>query len=238
MHAHELREFLAALEHEQWSHWTKYMLEVLGLSAVPKGLKESNPKAAESLERWHRQIETDYDELTEKEKDSDREWADKIFDIFNLFEEEDLNKDQDLRDVIRSLYLCQGLGFPYEMMSKVVWCFRGSRFNSLDVFSREVRDHHISIMKSDERWSPENVVFSSPVVEISYQYCDEDDRRVVNTFRLDAQNGKEFTAADLLFQIHNETIKKLRNMDHCYFEGLWFEAYKDDVLRYYLLLGS
>ena len=57
------REQLAALEHEQWAHWTGYMLD---------NLTEAN------IARWRRQVDTPYDELTEKEKDSDREWADKV----------------------------------------------------------------------------------------------------------------------------------------------------------------
>lgn len=57
-----LREKLAAHEHEQWAHWTKYMLD---------NLTPSN------IERWKRQIETPYENLSEKEKNSDREWADK-----------------------------------------------------------------------------------------------------------------------------------------------------------------
>ncbi len=83
------REKLAALEHEQWAHWTKYMLEVLEpLLAYGRGVvKESalhgfpDPDAvaaAESLSRWERQISTPYADLTEKEKDSDREWVDKV----------------------------------------------------------------------------------------------------------------------------------------------------------------
>jgi len=35
-------------------------------------------KAVEAIKRWHRQIETPYADLSEKEKDSDREWADKV----------------------------------------------------------------------------------------------------------------------------------------------------------------
>lgn len=59
----ELREKLAALEHEQWAHWTKYMLANL---------------TPENIERWKRQVDTPYDKLSEKEKDSDREYADKV----------------------------------------------------------------------------------------------------------------------------------------------------------------
>jgi len=58
----ELREKLANLEHQQWAHWTKYMLDNL---------------TEENITRWKKQIETDYKDLTKKEKESDRVWADK-----------------------------------------------------------------------------------------------------------------------------------------------------------------
>lgn len=62
----ELREKLSELEHEQWSHWTKYFLENL---------------TPENISRWSKQIETLYKDLSESEKDSDREWADKVLSI-------------------------------------------------------------------------------------------------------------------------------------------------------------
>lgn len=58
-----LQEKLAALEHVQWSHWTRYML---------------NNLTSENIERWTRQTITKYEDLSEKEKDSDREWAKKV----------------------------------------------------------------------------------------------------------------------------------------------------------------
>ena len=65
-----MRERAAALEHEQWSHWTAYMLDNL---------------TPENIERWRRQIKTPYSELSEKEKDSDRKWADKGIAIYSSF---------------------------------------------------------------------------------------------------------------------------------------------------------
>ena len=59
----DMRELLANLEHQQWAHWTKYMLDNL---------------TEENIARWKKQIETDYSDLTEKEKDSDRVWADRV----------------------------------------------------------------------------------------------------------------------------------------------------------------
>lgn len=62
----ELIERLAQLEHEQWAHWTRYMLDNL---------------TPENIERWRRQIETPYHQLTEKEKESDRKWAKKVLEV-------------------------------------------------------------------------------------------------------------------------------------------------------------
>jgi hypothetical protein len=84
-----LRERLAALEHEQWSHWTRHMLRALephlrlgrALSVELAMTGKRTPKMIEAsicLNRWKRQMATPYAELTEKEKDSDREWADKV----------------------------------------------------------------------------------------------------------------------------------------------------------------
>ena len=68
----ELIEQMAELEHIQWAHWTAYMLDNL---------------TPENVERWKRQIKTPYSELSEKEKESDREWARKSFDIARDFAE-------------------------------------------------------------------------------------------------------------------------------------------------------
>ena len=62
----EMLEQLASLEHDQWTHWTKHMLDNL---------------TPENIERWRRQIETPYHKLSEKEKAKDRVWARKILEI-------------------------------------------------------------------------------------------------------------------------------------------------------------
>ena len=68
----ELREQLAAIEHERWADWQKYCHKVL---------RDNNPSPEQGdiLERWDRQINTPYAELSEKEKDSDREQVDRYW---------------------------------------------------------------------------------------------------------------------------------------------------------------
>jgi len=70
-----LREKLAELEHKQWSHWTKYLL-----------LEKHDDK---DRERWLVQMNTEYNDLSEREKDSDRKWADKVIKLIKK-EEVDL----------------------------------------------------------------------------------------------------------------------------------------------------
>ena len=68
-----MREKLAALCHEQWSGWMHYLFS--------KGTFNSDgtwtiPDWA--VERWKRQMETPYSELSKGEQDSDRKEADKF----------------------------------------------------------------------------------------------------------------------------------------------------------------
>lgn len=63
-----LLEDLAAIEHERWSHWQRYLHSQCrpdndGSLVIP----------ADLVVRWTKQMETPYDALGEKEKDSDRE---------------------------------------------------------------------------------------------------------------------------------------------------------------------
>ena len=68
-----MREQLAQLAHEQWSGWIKHMFRQC---EPTKNNELVIPRWA--AERWTRQSETPYCELSEKEKDSDRAEADKF----------------------------------------------------------------------------------------------------------------------------------------------------------------
>lgn len=72
---YQLREDLAALEHEQWAHWTRYMLDNM---------------SDENIKRWRQQIDTPYSELSEQEKESDRNWADKVIEKLEASKAESL----------------------------------------------------------------------------------------------------------------------------------------------------
>ena len=71
----ELFEKLAAIEHERWSHWQEYLHS--------RGVPTYNGLlfAKEAIEHWERQIRTPYAELSEREKNSDRDEVMKYWDL-------------------------------------------------------------------------------------------------------------------------------------------------------------
>lgn len=61
-------EGLAHIEHERWSHWQKYM--------HAKGIRQTDGSLlipADLVAQWDRQIATPYAELSENEKECDRD---------------------------------------------------------------------------------------------------------------------------------------------------------------------
>lgn len=63
-----LIEELASIEHERWAHWQQYLhgkckKQPDGSLAIPRDL----------VKQWERQMTTPYEQLSEEEKDSDRQ---------------------------------------------------------------------------------------------------------------------------------------------------------------------
>jgi hypothetical protein len=64
-----LMETLASAEHERWSHWQRY----LHSKCVPQGDDGSLLIPADLVKRWEKLMATPYLELSDEEKESDRE---------------------------------------------------------------------------------------------------------------------------------------------------------------------
>ena len=66
----ELIEKLADLEHEQWMYWAKDILKTENITEERAG-------------RWKEESFKPYKDLTEEQKDMDREWARKVLEIID-----------------------------------------------------------------------------------------------------------------------------------------------------------
>lgn len=73
----KLVEVIADFMHEQWSHWMKYQFSQMKWRSDDLFSMDIN-----QFHHWKRQMEIPYAELSEKEKDSDREWAIKLLEEF------------------------------------------------------------------------------------------------------------------------------------------------------------
>ena len=71
-----LIDTLAAIEHERWSHWQRYLH-----SKATKQLDGSLLISADLVAQWTLQIETPFERLSEKEKNSDRDQVQKYLPI-------------------------------------------------------------------------------------------------------------------------------------------------------------
>ncbi len=93
----DIRESLAAIQHDQWSGWMKYMF-----GKCTKNLDGTYTIPEWAVFRWYDQMMTPYHKLTDKEQDSDRIEADKILALFSQelsrLEEEWIKEVQGLGD--------------------------------------------------------------------------------------------------------------------------------------------
>jgi hypothetical protein len=83
------RELIAEVQHRIWVHWMTYLF-----SCCKKNADGSLTISPDKVERWTRQVNTEYIHLSNMEQQSYREQADKVLEIFGA---------NDARDVIKSL---------------------------------------------------------------------------------------------------------------------------------------
>lgn len=77
----DLRETFANLAHEQWSGWMEYLFSKCEMQEDGTAIMQRW-----AVERWTRQMNTPYQDLSETEKDGDRAEADKFIALLKAIE--------------------------------------------------------------------------------------------------------------------------------------------------------
>lgn len=80
----QLREELAAIEHERWSDWQAWCHGVLW-EHIPRNIMETYVWPI--LKRWDKQLSTPYDKLSDTEKASDMEQVDRYWPLIDAYAE-------------------------------------------------------------------------------------------------------------------------------------------------------
>ncbi|TXM95328.1 hypothetical protein FV223_01330 [Methylobacterium sp. WL116] len=79
-----LIEELAAIEHERWSHWQRYVHD--------KAVRQRDGSLvipADLVQRWERQFGMQYNDLPEVEKESDREQVRRYLPVLKRWSQDD-----------------------------------------------------------------------------------------------------------------------------------------------------
>lgn len=88
----DLIEELASIQHNIWSHWMKYLL---AQTTKNVHVNKINPDGyiipLEKVEKWSRQMTTKYEELSEQEKQSDR---DQVMKFIHLIKTENIQNNK------------------------------------------------------------------------------------------------------------------------------------------------
>lgn len=77
-----LRETLAVYAHTAWAGWMEYLFRFGTINEDGTFTMQ-----ADKVERWQRQMNTPYDQLTEQERNSDRMEADVMIGLIDRFPE-------------------------------------------------------------------------------------------------------------------------------------------------------
>lgn len=149
-----------------------------------------------------------------------------------------------------------------ELLNQVVWTFTDIEYKSIDDFNAKVHQYQNLILKEKASWKPDEIIITCPLVDISYTvWIDKDSLAENETLletddffedeensedglfqaeveaRLRADNGKNFTALELLYKLHQQmTTKELGK--HVFFEVLDEDESATDIPRFYLICGS
>jgi hypothetical protein len=127
---------------------------------------------------------------------------------------------------------------PLVLMKNVHWSFSGKPYQTEAEFVQEVLAYHHGL-SSHPTWEPEQIVLRRAEIEVQY-ICWRDGHEIEPRVRLRSPTGDHFTAAALLFALHNAVVDDLRGMDHHFFEGLHLlrPTANESIPCYHLRLGS
>lgn len=131
---------------------------------------------------------------------------------------------------------------PKRLLKNVVWTMRPVLFEDREEFNAAVRNYHMDIVNSDERWRPQERVLAAARISLCFE-CWVDDDQIEATVELATNDPEGWTTLDLLFAVHQRVTDYLSAHkgtlgDHCFFEGLSLRSDKREPPVYDLDLGS
>ncbi|MCB9763266.1 MAG: hypothetical protein H6739_26085 [Alphaproteobacteria bacterium] len=135
------------------------------------------------------------------------------------------------------------MGVPERLLSRVLWACDSTRWPDRAAFDAAVRQYHLDIVKSDERWTPDAVAVRAPVVRVGFMCWTDDDQQIEPVLTLKADDGQAFTNLELLHKVCDGIAAylvehKCALYDHHFFEGLGLHQGAGEPPLYHVWFGS
>lgn len=131
---------------------------------------------------------------------------------------------------------------PAELMPEIAWSFFGREpVEGQHAFEALVAAYQVEL-GAPGRWRPSEVAIRAPRIRVRYFGAAPDDPEEYADYEaeLSSADGQSFTNGELLFKLHNAVVGRLRDADHCYFEGLRLvgQAAGEECPLYEMIQGS
>ena len=149
-----------------------------------------------------------------------------------------------------------------DLLNNIAWNFTETEFDSKDDFNKEITDYQIKFKQDETTWKPNEILIEGNTIDLVFMAWIDENGLAVNEalledddffedennsefglfhadiqFRLFADNGKNFSALEIMYKIDLQ-MKPKELGDHIFFEGLGSLESDNDIPKFYLFCGS
>jgi len=148
-----------------------------------------------------------------------------------------------------------------DVLSNTAWNFNETEYESKEDFNEEISRYQIQFKKDATSWNPDEIVVENETVDLVFMawieedgleenetlledpdFFDDESKSEFGLFqadiqvRFEADNGKNFSALELMFKI-DQQMKPKELGDELFFEGLGSLESETDIPKFYLFCG-
>ncbi|QOW10355.1 hypothetical protein Q73A0000_08240 [Kaistella flava (ex Peng et al. 2021)] len=149
-----------------------------------------------------------------------------------------------------------------DLLSNIVWSFNDTEYDSKEDFNKDISQYQLKIKKEEASWNPDEIVIENNAVDIVFmawvdenglaenetlledeEFFDDESNSEFGLFqadiqaRLHAENGKNFSALELMYKL-DQQMKPKELGDDLFFEGLGSLESENNIPKFYLFCGS
>lgn len=149
-----------------------------------------------------------------------------------------------------------------DLLSTISWTFTDTEYDSRKDFKEDLTQYQLKTKQVISSWNPDEIIIENQIVDIVFRawidkeglakneilledddFFDDESNSEFGLFqadiqaRLHAENGKNFSAVELMYQL-DQQMKPKELGDDVFFEGLGSLESEGTIPKFYLFCGS